>query len=235
MLLFTIVTSLLGIGAYIIYEAQHIIEVYDLDNFFEGWTPPPQIEVKTLPTYGIWYEDAIKKGIIEGKNEKERAVNAFLTYRNTYQPFFLVDDVKGITFNEIYSKESAKFVETIRLYKGYDAYFLQYFHTPGLEAVSEEATPKHIYKEWRNWEASGYTYKSKLLNKVISGKQHFSSYGYAKELDYRLSQGACKKCLYAEARFISPMLGTNQEFNTTDADAFICHKIMKHWWKLISK
>jgi hypothetical protein len=235
MLIFTVIVSLIGASAYLIYEAQHIVELSDFDNFFDGWAPPPQIETKVLPTYGIWYEDAIKQGIIQGKNEKQRAINAFMTYRNTYQPFFLLDDVKGITFNEIYQKESARFVETIRLYKGYDACFLEYFHTPGLESIAEDSAPKNIYKEWREWEERGYTYKCKLLNKEITGKEHFSSFGYAKELDYRLSQGACKKCLYAEARFISPMLGTNQVVNAADADAFISHKVMKHWWKLITK
>ena len=235
MLIATLIASLIGASAYIIYEAQHIVEVHDLDNFFDGWVPPPQIETKTLPAYGIWYEDAVKQGIIKGKTEKERAINAFLTYRNTYQPFFLFDEEKGITFCEIYQKEKDKFVETVLLFKGYDEYFMQYFHTSGLEKIAEESAPKEISKEWREWEASGFTYRSKLLNKLITGKQHFSAYGYAKELDYRLSQGACKKCLYAEARFISPMLGTNRGINPDDAEAFISHKIMKHWWRLITK
>lgn len=236
MVIASIIATLIGISAYIVYEAQHIVEIQDMDNFFDSWAPPPpEVEIKVLPAYGIWYEDAIKQGIIQGKTEKARVISAFKLYQDTYQPFFLLDDDPASTFNQLFEKESNRFVETIRLYKGYDAYFMRYFHTPGLEEITEEAMPKNIYKEWKEWEACGYTYKSKFLNKIVAGKHHFSSFGYAKELDYRATQGACKKCLYAEARFITPLLGTNLEVNPADADAFVSHKVMKHWWKLITK
>lgn len=237
MLVFTLIASLVAASAYIIYEAQHIIEVQDLDNFFEGWTPPPQIEVKPLPNYGLWYEDAIKKGLIEGKNEKQRAVKAFLTYRDTYQPYFLLEEESGISFKNVYDKEVNRFIETIRLYKGYDTSFVRYFHAPLSAELSEVKQPEYLSKEWKDWEERGFTYKSKLSNKTISGKHYFSSFGYAKELDYRLSQGACKKCLLAESRLISPMLGVNEIPPPTpqEINAFISHKVLKHWWNLVTK